>query len=178
MRHIRIRLSGLAASAGLALILASGCENGPPGGGVTNGSAPNLTADKQSMRTDMPGRARTDQGEMKGAGGTSVSPGTDVGSANVTGSATTGSTTSSPGTANAGGGTNAGSGGKGPGNGGGTPAVDPAPRGGADRKDTVQAVGSAGAQPPPTGEGTAPGSAAGATKPAGNIKVGTPNGPN
>ena len=131
MKRTHLHLSGLA----LAAFLSTGCNNGPPGGGITNGPPPDLTAEKAAMRTDQPERNRTDTGEMNGAAG----------------SAGIGSTTS-----------------------GSTPAVNPAPRTGDARKDTVEAVGSASAQPPFT---KSPGSAAGATKPSGDIKVGTPKGP-
>ncbi len=153
MRPTPRSLFGLVLAAGLV----SGCNNGPPGGGLTNGSAPDLSADKAGSRTDMPERNRTEQGEMKGAGGTD---GTVRDMENVTGSTTTGGRTS------------AGTGGYN--RSGAAPAKDPEPRGGADRKDTVQAVGSAGAQPPTSKDA---GSAAGATKAPGNIKVGTPTGP-
>jgi len=137
----------------LAASLGSGCENGPPGGGLTNGSPPNLTAEKPSMRTDMPERNRTNTGEANGAAGTrgSESAGT---ASNATGSPTSGSRSN-----------------------GTSPTQDRAPRTGDDRTDTVEAVGSASAQPPSDKEGTAPGGAGGATKPPGDIKVGTPKSP-
>jgi hypothetical protein len=130
----------------LAACLASGCNNGPPGGGLTNGPPPDLAAEKPAMRTDMPESNRTNTGEMKGAAGTE-------------GSVSAGTATSPTGPAA-------------PGN---EPAKDPAPRSGDARKDTVGATGAASAQPPSSG--TAPGSAAGATKPSGDIKVGTPKSP-
>jgi hypothetical protein len=140
MGRLRTTMAGMAIAAGLA----SGCSNAPPGAGVTNGSAPDLHSDKPAIRTDGQTRNRTDQGELKGAGG-------EVG----------------------GGEKDSGTGGKGGNSGENAPAKAPAPPGDA-RKDTVDAVGSAGAQPPAS---TSPGSAAGATKPSGDIKVGTPKGP-
>ena len=170
MTTTRCSLFGLALAAGLA----SGCGNGPPGGGLTNGPAPDLSAEKPAMRTDMPERNRTDQGELKGAGGTDTTPVRDM--ENAPGSTTSGTpAVAGTGGSKEGGQTNAGTGGQN--RAGGPPAKDPAPRGGADRKDTVEAVGSAGAQPPSTKDSSAVGSAAGATKPQGNIKVGTPTGP-
>ena len=119
----------------LAACLASGCNNGPPGGGLTNGTPPDLAAEKPAMRTDMPESNRTNTGEMKGAAGTEGT------ATSPTGSAATGS----------------------------EPAKDAAARSGDARKDTVGAAGSA--------SGTAPGGAAGVTKPSGDIKVGTSKSP-
>ena len=65
MRRIRTLLGSMAVAAALA----AGCDTAPPGGGFTNGPAPDLTAEKPAARTDGPDRDRTNQGEMKGAGG-------------------------------------------------------------------------------------------------------------
>lgn len=166
MNRTSLVLGGLT----LAASLATGCNNGPPGGGLTNGPPPDLTAQKPAMRTDMPEANRTNTGEMKGAAGTAGSESAGTASNPIDGTA------SSPGSS-ASTGSNAGTGGKGSGAGGNEPAKDPAPRSGDDRKDTPVATGSASAQPPSDKVGTAPGGAAGATKPAGDIKVGTPKSP-
>jgi hypothetical protein len=65
MRRIRTTLGSMAVAAALA----AGCDTAPPGGGFTNGPAPDLTAEKPATRTDGPARDRTNQGEMKAAGG-------------------------------------------------------------------------------------------------------------
>ena len=70
MRGIRRTLGSLAA----ALVVAAGCDTAPPGGGLTNGPAPDLTAEKPATRTDNPDRDRTDRGELKGAGGEASIP--------------------------------------------------------------------------------------------------------
>jgi hypothetical protein len=64
MRWTRLTLAGLAMAAGLA----SGCNTGPPGAGITNGSAPDLQSDKGAIRIDGETRNRTDRGELKGKG--------------------------------------------------------------------------------------------------------------
>ena len=147
MRRVRTAM----ASTALAAALAAGCDTAPPGGGFTNGPAPDVTAEKPATRVDGPGIDRTDQGEMKGAGGEVALP-TGAGSKD------------------------SGTGGKG-GNSGEFPVRATAPRSGDARTDTVEKVGSASAQPPTSKEGTGANSAAGATKPSGDIKVGTPKGP-
>src|SRR5947209_20293794 len=58
----------------LAAALAAGCDTAPPGGGFTNGPPPDMTAEKPAIRTDGPDRDRTDQGELKGAGGLATMP--------------------------------------------------------------------------------------------------------
>jgi hypothetical protein len=63
MGRLRTTLAGMAMVAGLA----SGCSNAPPGAGITNGSAPDLSSDKAATRVDGETRNRTDRGEAKGA---------------------------------------------------------------------------------------------------------------
>jgi hypothetical protein len=70
MRRIRTLLGSMAVTAALA----AGCDTAPPGGGFTNGPAPDLTAEKPADRTDGPDRDRTNPGEMKAAGGESGLP--------------------------------------------------------------------------------------------------------
>ncbi len=70
MRRFRIALGSMAVAAAFA----SGCDTAPPGGGLTNGPAPDLSAEKPAIRTDGPDRDRTDQGEMKGAAGEASLP--------------------------------------------------------------------------------------------------------
>lgn len=147
MRRFRTTLGSMA----VALAVTAGCDTAPPGGGFTNGPAPDLTADKASVRTDAPDRDRTDQGELKGAGGLATMP-------------------------DGGGMKDSGTGGKG-GNSGEFPAKATAPKSSDARTDTVGQAGSASAQPPSNKEGTGANSAAGGTKPSGDIKVGTPKSP-
>jgi len=174
MRRMRIKLGGLALAASVAL--AAGCNNGPPGGGLTNGTGPDLTADKQSIRTDELNRSRTDRGEMRGAAGISGSDAGETGSGKGASGVMSADGGAGAGAPTRAGGTSSGTGGKG-GNSGEAPAKETTVRTGAARKDTVEAVGEASSQPPSTKDGTAPGSAAGGTKPAGDIKVGTPRSP-
>ena len=128
MRRFRIALGSMAVAAAMV----GGCDTAPPGGGFTNGPAPDLSAEKPSVRTDGPDRDRTDQGEMKGAAGLG------------------------------GGEKDSGTGGKGGNSGESAPAKPPTSTAtpAAAPKDTA-----------------APSSAAGATKPSGDIKVGTPKSP-
>jgi hypothetical protein len=64
MRPIRTALGTIGVAAALTL----GCDTAPPGGGLTNGPAPDLSAEKPAIRTDGPDRDRTDQlGEAKAA---------------------------------------------------------------------------------------------------------------
>jgi hypothetical protein len=65
MRRFRIALAPLAVAAALT----AGCDTAPPGGGITNGPAPDMTAEKPAIRTDGADKDRTDRGELKGAGG-------------------------------------------------------------------------------------------------------------
>jgi hypothetical protein len=130
MRRIRMALGSMAA----ALVVALGCDTAPPGGGLTNGPAPDLTAEKPGTRTDGADRDRTNQGEMKAAGAEAGLP--------------------------TGGEKDSGTGGKGGNSGENRPAT-----GGATPAGTTG------------GAPTATNSAAGATKPSGDIKVGTPKSP-
>lgn len=147
MRRFRNTLASMA----VATAVVTGCDTAPPGGGFTNGPAPDMTESKPATRTDGPDRDRTDQGELKGAGGLATMP-------------------------TGGGEKDSGSGGKG-GNSGEFPARSTAPRPEGARTDTVGKVGDASSQPPTSREGTGANSAAGGTKPSGDIKVGTPKGP-
>lgn len=131
MRRFRIALGSLAVAAAATL----GCDTAPPGGGITNGPAPDTSSEKPAIRTDGPDRDRTDQGELKGAGGLAGMP-------------------------DGGGAKDSGTGGKGGNSGEGPPAKATSPT-----------------SAPVAKGATGPNSAAGATKPAGDIKVGTPKSP-
>ena len=133
MRRFRIALGSMAVAAAMV----GGCDTAPPGGGFTNGPAPDLSAEKPSVRTDGPDRDRTDQGELKGAAGEAGLP-------------------------TGGGEKDSGTGGKGGNSGEAAPAKPPTP------------TASPTAAPK---DAAAPNSTAGATKPSGDIKVGTPRSP-
>ena len=62
---VRLRRLILVPAVGLAL--AAGCDSGPSGMGVTNGPAPDVSAEKPAMRTDLPTPDTLGPGETAGA---------------------------------------------------------------------------------------------------------------
>src|SRR5262245_41027270 len=68
MRAMSLR--ALVGSLALAMIgLAAGCDSGPPGGGLTNGPAPDLSAENPAVRSGLPPPEAPKQGEILGETG-------------------------------------------------------------------------------------------------------------
>ncbi|WZP00463.1 hypothetical protein EP7_002107 [Isosphaeraceae bacterium EP7] len=144
-------------------LLAAGCNNGPDGAGILNPNPGTGSSERGAERTDQPSPTPNGDGMAGGAAGAptptppGITDGMDRTSAGLAGSDVGG-------TGNAGG-TGARNGGR-----GGSDAAGVKDSQTAKDAEAVRAT-------PPTIESPAGNSAAGETKPAGNIETGTPKSP-